>query len=102
MATYSKYYVAGPYGEPLNSYGELSAGVLTYPFQFVSRAGGFEQTVECLEDLIAALRRHAKAPGVFLRESDIDATAAWAVTPTSFQPTPTNRHCPVDESWYIY
>ncbi len=102
MATYSKYYIAGPYGEPLNSHGELSAGVLKFPFQFVSRAGGFECNVACKGDLVSALRRHAKAPGVFLLETDITATAEWAVTQSKHQPEPAFKHCPVDESWYIY
>jgi hypothetical protein len=102
VATYSNYYIAGPYGEPLNSHGELSVGVLKYPFQFVSRAGGFEQSIEGRDDLVAALRRHSKAPGIMLLEADIEETAKWAVTQPVFQPEPTYKHCPVDESWYIY
>lgn len=102
MATDSKFYMAGMRGEPLNSHGDLSGGVLKYPFQFISRAGSFECKVACYDDLVAALRRHSKAPGVFLLEADIDATAEWAVTSHEYNSKSAGLHVPVDPNWYIY
>lgn len=52
-------------------------------------------------EFTAALRRHAEAEDVFMREGEIEEIAEWCVTDTDHRPKQMGAHVPVQYDGFL-
>jgi len=86
-------------GAPVTSTGQVYTELFRYPFRFISRRAGVDRVVNDRSEFIAAMRLHAEAENVFLRDCEIEEIADWCVTDTDHRPKPMGPHVAVDIDW---
>ncbi len=89
-------------GAPITSSGQIYTEPFRFPFRFVSRHAGVDRVVHDRGEFVAAMRLHAEAENVFLRDGEIEEIADWCVTGTDQWPKPMGTHVAVDIDWLHY